>query len=440
MRRKLEAERRKFERARMKHDEWVKPGGSKPIKHEQPAAAKLDHAAPIAKEQKQEQEPYDPNQKLIVDEWLAGTGGEKVLFEESEFYGTFNFRDTILRQLDRYWVYIERMKRNDPDAYGFYRKFGATVVPYCATHTNFKQKSIKKLSAEQLEKYKLDIYLTPWFKQQWPTFGCTCHGINPIDEERERADKGHLWIPKFMYFSRIDTERWPWIVQPVRGGKLYLMTVWWDRPDHKVRQKWGVPNDFPIWVSDDGSVIRALKTRESSNGIRAAHDWRIPYGYSEWAKQYGLTAQLHLTHLFAIAARDIEESYYATCRVEVSKGDLTAVFGIEPQRIPYFFQDRDVTLTAQGRKQRVFHSVRPHVRSDGTAVPMQFRGLREFEWAGYHVSITVPGRDYFLPQEFDVPVRWKKHKARLGKDDIRQPDVAEYLKKQMKAGLGAWKG
>ena len=132
---------------------------------------------------------------------------------------------------------------------------------------------------------------------------------------------------------------------------------------------------FPIWVSDDGSTIRALKTREASNGsIRADYDWRIPYAYTEWAKQYGLTAQLHLTHCFATATSEIERSYYSTCRVEVSKGDLTAVFGIEPQRVPYFFKDRDYTLDAHGRRKRVFHAVRPHVRSDGTAMPMQFRG------------------------------------------------------------------
>src|SRR5262249_23276229 len=160
-------------------------------------------------------------------------------------------------------------------------------------------------------------------------------------------------------FCRVSNK--PWFVQPFRGGKLYLVTVWWDRPDKKW-MKWGVPNSFPIWISDDGERLRALKTREKPSGsIRPENDWRIPNEYEEWAKRYGLTAQLKLTHLFAHAARDFEEAHYGTCRVEVSKGDLTAVFTIEPHRVPYFFKDRDITLNKEGRKERVFHVVRAHM-------------------------------------------------------------------------------
>jgi len=432
-RRRADAERRKFERARMKHDEWVTPGGPEPVVHHHGS-----HAHEPTPPPPKEDEWVDQYQKLIVDEWVEGDGGPDVLFEESEFWGTFNFRDTILKQLDRYWVYIERMKRHDPDAYEFYKRLGATIRPYVASHTNFKHEYFKKYKGEELEKYKEEIELSPWFKQHWPAFGCVCLGTNPLDEERERTDlEGRLWTPKFIYFNRIKTDPWPWFVQPVHGGKLYVITVWWDRPDHpKSKNKWGVPNDFPIWVSDDGNTIRALKTRETSTGnIRSDYDWRIPYAYKEWAKQYGLTAQLHLSHLFVLATASVERTYYATCRVEVTKGDLTAVFGIEPDRIPYFFRDRDVTLDKHGRKQRVFHAVRAHVRADGTPVPIRYRGLREFEWAGYHVSITVPGLDHFLLQDFDLPAVVLKRKTARSKTE---GDVAAWLKRKIKSGFGAF--
>jgi len=135
-------------------------------------------------------------------------------------------------------------------------------------------------------------------------------------------------------------------------------------------------------------------------------------------------------------ARDVEESYYATCRIAVSKGDLTAVFGIEPQRVPYFFKDRDVVLNQHGHKQRIFHPVRPHVKADGTAVPMRFRGLKDFEWAGYHVSITVPGRDHFFLQEFNVPL-YDVGRRNKSKNYIGESEVATYLKKKIKSGFGA---
>jgi len=327
------------------------------------------------------------------------------------------------------------MKRHDPDAYGFYKQLGATLVPYISTGTNLKHDYNKKV--EDIEKFKSEIVLPAWFKQHWPTFGCLCIGINPLDEEREKKDLGgDLWAPKFAYFVRLG--KIPWYIQPMRGGKLYLLTIWWDRPDHpKSRNKWGIPNTFPIWISDDGNTIRALKTRETSSGrIRAEHDWHIPYGYKEWAKQYGLTAQLHLTHLFCRVARDIEETYYSTCRVEVNKGDLTAVFGIEPHRVPYFFKDRDVTLTKHGHKERVFHVVRAHIRN-GKAVPIQYRGLKEFEWAGYHVSITIPGRDHFLLQEFNVPSIVTPNRYRK-KGYQSEPEIATWLKRKLKTGWGGY--
>ena len=433
IRRQQDRLRRKLEKARKRHDEWVTPHGPQPIPivhpyvpHEHGEAAPAD-------------EFCDPNARPIAGEWIEGDGQGDVLFEESEFYGTFNFRDTILKQLDRYWVYIERMEKHDPDAYGFYKQLGATLLPYIATGTNMKHDYMKKYKDEELEKYKSEIKLTPWFIKHWPTFGCICIGTNPLDEERERTDlKGNLWTPKFAYFVRLG--KVPWYIQPVHGGKLYLLTMWWDRPDHpKSHHKWGTPNTFPIWISDDGQTLRALKTREMGNGsMRPEHDWRIPHAYKEWAKQYGLTPQLHLTHIFCHAARDVEQSYYATCRVEISKGDLTAVFGIEPQRIPYFFQDRDVTLNRYGHKERVFHVVRAHMKKDGTPVPIQYRGLKEFEWAGYHVSITIPGKDHFLLQEFNVPVYSVKDR-RPRKGMVDESEIAGWLKRKLKAGFGAFR-
>jgi hypothetical protein len=438
VRRKTDALRRKYEKARMKHDEWVVPGGAEPVKYDHSEHVASLEDLPLKEKQPQDDlmPEFDPNiDRLIVDEWVEGDNKPHVLFEESEFYGVFNFRDTILKQLERYWVYIERMKKNDPGAYGFYKRLGATLLPYSATGTNRKHDYFKKYEGEKLEKFKEAIYLTPWFKKWWPAFGCICIGINPLDEEREIKDQGgKMWTPKFAYFVRLANV--PWYVQPIKGGKIYLMTVWWDRPDHR-HGKWGVPNTFPIWCSNDGSIIRALKTREAADGsIRAEHDWRIPYAYEEWAKSYGLTAQLHLTQMFCHLAHDMEEAAYATCRVEVSKGDMSAVFGIEPHRCPYFFKDRDVTLNVKGHRQRVFHVVKAHIH-DGKAVPMKYRGLKEFEWAGYHVSITVPGLDHFMLPEFNVPM-YSYKKKRISKDDMTEPDIAEYLKRNMKRGYGSY--
>jgi len=435
LRRQRDAMRRKYEKERLKHDEWVRPGGPEPLKYTRDPQTIIQ-----AEPQPDQDVPFlDPNERIIADEWKEGDGGPDVLFERNEFYGTFNFRDTILKQLDLYWVYINRMQKHDPGAYSFYKVIGATLVPYVATGARDKFRPLKKFKGEELEEYKHDINLTPWFKEHWPTWGCICHGIDPLHEEQENTElQGHLWTPKFLYF--VGVENVPWHTQRVtRPGHYYLMTCYWDRPNHpKSRKvmKWGVPQTFPLWISEDGSVIRVLKTRETSDGqIRPEHDWRIPYGYQQWAKQYGLTAQVHLSHLFCNATKEIEQTNFATCRVRVTKGDVSAVFGIEPQRVPYFFQDRDVTLTESGHKQKIFHAVHPFQRADGSWTQWQFRGLREFEWAGYHVKITVPGRDHFIPQEFNVGLMSAPPGRRKHKGELAEGEVAQWMQRKMDRGL-----
>jgi hypothetical protein len=89
-------------------------------------------------------------------------------------------------------------------------------------------------------------------------------------------------------------------------------------------------------------------------------------------------------------------------RVAVSKGDLTASFGINPRRLAYFFRDRDVVVTVSGQRKRILHYVRPHIREDGRAVKAHFRGAHSFKWAGYDVYVTIPGRDHFLLPEFNL--------------------------------------
>lgn len=418
--------RRVYERARRRHDKFVQPQGPQPLRQTQPSSEPKPKTKPI-KITAPEERPNDPNDRLIVDEWLEGDG-EDVLYEESEFWGEFNFRDTILDQLDRYWVYLERMQKHDPDAYGFYKQLGATLVPYAASQSwSDKPKMPEKI--EDLVNFKRRIKLSPWFRQQWPAFGCCAYGTNPRDEKREliKLPDGHtVCTPKFMYFRRV--KNFPWTVQPVRNGKLYMLTIWWDRVEklERSRVKWGRPQEFALQISDDGERIRVLKTRTRDDGeIGPWWDWQLPHEYKRWAKHYGLDVQTHLSNIFCNAVQDVEQAAYSMLRVEVSKGDLTAVFGLSPRRTGYFFQDRDIVLNEAGIKKRVFHMVRPHVRKDGTRVATHFRGLREFTWAGYRVWISIPGRDHILPTEFNVPLI---HTTRNRKGVISEPEIGKRLK------------
>ena len=184
-----------------------------------------------------------------------------------------------------------------------------------------------------------------------------------------------------------------------------------------------MPQVFGVWVSKDGRQLKVLKKKGKWNR------WSIPGEYKEWAHSHGVPVQLYLCGIFLDAITICEEGDLNMIRVNCHKGSLTAVFGVNPSRLSYFFKDREVTIGAGGQRQRIFHAVKPHKRKDGRLVKMHFRGLREFDWAGHHVQITVPGLHHASLAEF-------KHGAReLAKGEKGMVDdvelgrrIAEYIK------------
>jgi hypothetical protein len=70
-----------------------------------------------------------------------------------------------------------------------------------------------------------------------------------------------------------------------------------------------------------------------------------------------------------------------------------------------------------------------HVHGHEYAVPIHFRGLREFEWAGYHVKISVPFRDHL--STFDVQAGCHDSEAVKGdpREMIGMPEFGARLAK-----------
>jgi hypothetical protein len=444
-------ERRRLERARRKYDKFVTPAGALPEKEEKPPREPKPRTKKV--EVIGPDDPFDDpksNELLIVDSHHENRA-DLVAYKEAELRGEFNFRDTILQQLERYFVYLERMKKHDADSYGFYKEVGATLLPYMATGSWNRDGTTGDKSAA-----KHNTPLADWFHKNRPSFGCFAYGADPETERYEIAAKGlkgkDLWVPKFMYFLKYKHP--PPEIQLISGGDTYKMTVWWDRADKK-KMKQGYPQEFPIFVSADGKEVIALRCcdtrripiRARING--AGHKrgkmfsipkraWHIPGEFEEWAKENGDTAQHYLAEVFKDAIRRNEMSQYSMTRITATNKDgLAAVFSVNIHRTAYFFQDRDIHLNSEGTRKRIFHFVRPHVRSDGTVVKAHFRGENEFDWAGYRIRITIPGKDHFLLGEFDVGSTDEYWRDPDDKDEwLHLPELGKKLKGWMDQGLG----
>lgn len=419
------------------------------------------------------------------------------LTEDPEQWGQYYFRDAILDQLDRYWIYLKRMKYGDQDAYALLRQVGIQMVPWSATR-GFDNWAFNSAETE----------LSPWWRANRPAFGAIAYGFDEITQEAERLfmsdaadpnDKEHthckfddelkgdirwrpfyitdaknveydkhtrtkpsaIWVPRFLYFTK--WEKTPPKLEHLTGGDTYSLTVYWDRCDKKVPKRWrakhhgGVPQEYGVLVERDTGRVRVLRMKiherieikwaKGPYGGKCTEPtvftnthWDVPDRYLSWAHRdlSRIEPEDYLRRLFIEAASMYESAVLGSMvRIAVTKSDLTATFGVEIKRMAHFFKDRDVKLTVKGRPRPVFHVVRPHVRKDGAEVPMHFRGLREFEWADYRVSVSVPGRDHFLLPEYDVGVISDKYVDR-GRRVLTMEQSGKGLTDAIKKGLGKY--
>jgi hypothetical protein len=303
--------------------------------------------------------------------------------------GEFYFREAILDQLDYYFTCIKRMRRSDPDAFGLYSRVGALLMP--------------RGLLDDSDYPLIGLGVSSWFRTVLPDFGAVFYGDKARRSEAEVSSKKHSLWPRFFYFRKYKHGRGPVAIEPVTDGAVYVLTAYWDRPEEKGFK--AAPSELAVAVERDGSV-RLLRTLTSET-VTIRHKRGIDRGRRTtferpvwakggaflrgWAGEHRIEAEEMAQRLFAQATVLVELAQNSMVRVSVNRADLTAAFTVNIKRTPYFFKDRELVVNENGRRKRIFHIVRPHVRADGRAVKMHFRGMRDFAWNGYRIVVTVPG-------------------------------------------------
>jgi hypothetical protein len=327
--------------------------------------------------------PPPPRKKQEL-ELAAG----KYDLESGEFY----FREAILDKLDYYFSCLKRVRKHDPESYDLYSRVGAMLMPQ-----RFMDESSLRI---------VTTVASAWFRHALPSFGAVFYGDVAQRLERERQAKGGddaVW-PRMFYFRKYKRGRGPWEIEPVLTGDIYVLTVYWDKPEDK-EWKAGWPTEFAVVVEPDGAIrllrqlcVEHIKIRHK-HGVdrgKVTHLERQVWHRGSrflrgWAAEHKEKAAEMAQLLFSQATVLFEMAHGSMIQVSATKNDLTAAFSVNIKRTPYFFKDRELEVNENGNRKRIFHIVRPHIRMDGTAVKMHFRGAREFYWNGHHVFVTVPG-------------------------------------------------
>ena len=277
----------------------------------------------------------------------------------------------LLDQLDHFFSDIHILRKIDRDSYDLFSGHGCTISSGHQLFYNPEVKGMKNAFAEY----------------DAPSFGCFFFPHSRKKQERE-GQQEHL---RFVVFSK---ERRPVNVQAT-NLPIYKVTCVW----HNSKRKVSSGNCFYAAVENDGQV-RALKI---CSPVRQAPGFvRMQWGYpadlmwlvSETAKNGGATTPDEWMHslfsLFSYAATQ----HNCGMTVRVRKGADVAAFAVDMLRTPYFFADRDKTVTVNGHTKKIIHIVRAHERVTATGktfVRSHFRGERRFPWNGYQVSVSMAG-------------------------------------------------
>ena len=378
---------------------------------------KKDVWLPGREPKKRERKPRDPNAPKPVRtpkpvEQVDASEPVDVDFDMRrqgvEEAGTFYFRGALLDDLPKYFRSLRRLRGADPNVYNLCCKVGMSLIP---------TRMVGWMSA-----------LPPYWREakSRPAFGAASFA--------EYADDDCML--RLVYFQRLEIPAAN--IEPT-NGEVYSVTFYFDdentdsqrkRRAPKWMRKHGFCIEYHVSVDDRGNVslLKELQVKHHlihyrsgswapSGSAGRAHTtngnhtrklrhtehipiklWDYPQFLYEWHKdRWGNTAELarHYAENFVLMATFCNANDTGV-RISIeAKDGMAASFGLDMKRSAYFFKDRDPVLTPQGRKARIFHVVRPHMRrlKDGRelALKMHFRGLRRFAWGDYQVHITVPG-------------------------------------------------
>ena len=298
--------------------------------------------------------------------------------KDIEETGRWYFKRDVLDRLDEYFDAMKRVRAVDPDTYDLYSQIGAVIV---------SPRTILETSSH------LDT-----------DGGTVGLGAIMLGRDVEMATK-NIISAKFLYFKKMD--RPGPHVQRTDLTTFCVTGFYTTRKNRKGRtfskgRSVSFVGSFHVGVAEDGH-IQLLRERYSyrqslgSDGSLVQHKWGFPPFLTD--------IQLHSDK--KRSTEEIAQSMFAATyntykaassdvRITVAKGGLTGALSVDLLRMPYFFADREA-LPGEPKK-KIFHIVRTHSRtmSGGKQhyVKSHFRGLRQFAWNGFAITITMPGKHH----------------------------------------------
>ncbi len=247
-----------------------------------------------------------------------------------------------------------------------------------------------------------DIYKIPgaWSKEKLPTMMYV-----GWRRGRKLTPDGRLPVTGVWAFQ-MPKDR-DWFTEPVRGVRYYVGEIV-EENKREMTFCGYVDLDFKSGTIYVPKIIRDERVDLPQGGCYYRRKFTVPWVFGmdadELREKYTLqdSSARVLVMLFSACyhAWLIRDEYY---QVATSKRKSRVTFCIAPGEQKHFFRDRQKVVTAKdGKRKRIIHYVREFKRKNGQVVKEHLRGIRQFLWRGYKVTVSIP-KHHVLPYMLNVP-------------------------------------
>lgn len=243
----------------------------------------------------------------------------------------------------------------------------------------------------------------------------------------EDNDKSSTLKPDFAFGMRV--RKVPWNVTRLDGTVYLFGMAWRVSGKHLWRGFW-------LSVRDDGSIQVADELQNKYIPIKGGAYMKRTWEKSTWdgpsEDREGCTRSC-----FA-EALSIYQTRKEKWNVGVSNGKKRITFLIDQVHSKTYFQNRNKTVTLSGKTKPIIHFVRAHQQHHGEKVveiPEHIRGLREFDWSGYHCTVTAPKFHAYLSSDLELSSEYINEEDWDEKSMLNIGALAEKMNRLEDAGL-----
>jgi hypothetical protein len=293
--------------------------------------------------------------------------------------GAFFYLRDVLDRLDQCQSLLRKLKTVAPDAYDYHRRVGAKILP---TGSGIYTDKIWPEFLEARPANGMSLFFQPKNSKFVPMLFFFEKREDPVYVQRSRFD---IYECSVVFFLKAKAM-----------GVCFHIALDGDGNGSLMRERGQIRQQLP-------------KRRELiRTGWRIPPDLRMFYkGRNDAAKE--MTLEEYAVSYFCATANYAMMPASDELLVRCAKGGITAAMNVSTKRTPYFFSDRQTTLAVDGKRKRIFHIVRQHIRvlRDGktSQVCEHYRGERDFTWGGHKIVISAPKRQTIV----EMPLAGKRY-------------------------------